>query len=86
MYLPVLGEIGTAGFGVEFEHSLPILVGGFSPDGFGSDDGRIISDLCTVTVLVDEMFSDDAEEAGAGGTPSNPSLTSLIFIFTLSIC
>lgn len=36
---PVLGEMGTAGFGAELEHSLPILVGGFRPDGFGRDDG-----------------------------------------------
>lgn len=36
---PALGEMGTAGFGVELEHSLPILVGGFRPDGFGRDDG-----------------------------------------------
>lgn len=31
--------MGTAGFGAELEHSLPILVGGFRPDGFGRDDG-----------------------------------------------
>lgn len=36
---PVLGEMGTAGLGAELEHSLPILVGGFRPDGFGRDDG-----------------------------------------------
>lgn len=37
--LPVLGEMGTAGFGAELEHNLPILVGGFRPEGFGRDDG-----------------------------------------------
>lgn len=36
---PVLGEMGTAGFGAALEHSLPILVGGFRPEGFGRDDG-----------------------------------------------
>lgn len=31
--------MGTAGFGAELEHSRPIFVGGFRPDGFGSDEG-----------------------------------------------
>lgn len=41
MNSPVLGDIGTAGFGAELEHSLPILVGGFSPDGLGRDEGLV---------------------------------------------
>lgn len=80
-----LGEIGTAGFGAELEQSLPILVGGFKPDGFGKDDGLAESGFVAVVVLTDDRFSEDAEDAGAGGagvadvTSDDASCTSLIF-------
>lgn len=54
MELPsVLGDIGTAGFGVELEQSLPILDGGFKPEGFGKADGLTALEVLGVVTLLD---------------------------------
>lgn len=63
--------MGTAGFGAALEQSRPILLGGFNPDGLGSDEGLIASDFLTdAVVLVTEAASDDADD-GAGGTSAS---------------
>lgn len=59
--------MGTAGFGAELEHSLPILVGGLSPEGFVKVVGLETSDRGTVdAVVLTEAASDDVDD-GAGG-------------------
>lgn len=68
---PPRGDMGTAGFGAVLAHRRPILDGGFSPDGFGSEDGRTGSVLEVATVDVDdaadvELVSDILSEDGAG--------------------
>lgn len=74
--------MGTAGFGAALAQSLPILLGGFSPDGLGSDEGLMASDFFTdAVVLVTDAASDDADDAGAGASVSSrfDSCVSLIF-------
>lgn len=61
--------MGTAGFGAELEHNLPIFVGGLSPEGLTSVDGLGIVDA---DVLTEDTSSDDADDAGGGA--SNLSL------------
>lgn len=52
--------MGTAGLGAALEHSLPILLGGFRPDGLGRDDGLgvacsvgFVEDAAGVNVVLD---------------------------------
>lgn len=56
-YSPVLGEIGTAGLGAVLEQSLPILEGGFIPEGLGRADGLVLEVELAVNVDV-ARFSD----------------------------
>lgn len=42
--------MGTAGLGALFEHSLPIFVGGFNPEGLGKAEG--LKDGASDVVLV----------------------------------
>lgn len=77
--------MGTAGFGAELEQRRPIFDGSFNPEGFGREDGLVVSGLgMDEMVLVTDAASDDVEE-GAGGTAASGvgSWVSLIFI-TLS--
>lgn len=72
--------MGTAGFGAELEHNLPILDGGLRPDGLGRDEGLMASAGFGVeaAVMTGCMLSgsDGVEEltggddASSGGTDS----------------
>lgn len=82
--------MGTAGFGAVLAHRRPILDGGFSPDGFGSEDGRTGSVLEVTTVdvddaadveLVSDILSEDGAGTGAGDGSTEVSWASLIFLF-----
>lgn len=84
--LPARGDIGTAGFGAALEQSLPILLGGFNPDGLGRDEGRVASDFLTdAVVLVTDAASEDTDDSGAGGASSSSSLVSCISLIFLSL-
>lgn len=73
--------MGTAGFGAELEHSRPIFVGGFRPDGFGRDEGLgiacsedFLEEAGGVAVLVGSSATvgvvDVATAAASSGTVS----------------
>lgn len=76
--------MGTAGFGALLEHSLPIFVGGFRPDGFANVVGRKISDFGVLegALLIVDAASDDVED-GAGCDSCSDSVLSSILMHLL---
>lgn len=82
---PVRGEAGTAGLGAELEQSRPILEGGFSPDGLGSEVGRCGADSGGLKAAVAAPFASGGAFS-TGGVVDDPTISSwgsLIFVFTL---